>query len=65
LRGVSISNCSTEDSGGGLAVYGSRVVLQDCQLAGNVAGGCGGAVYAEGSSLLLLDSNFTENVGNK
>ena len=51
--------------GAGLAVYSSRVVLQDCQLAGNVAGGCGGAVFAEGSSLLLLDSNFTENVGNK
>jgi hypothetical protein len=65
LRSVSITNCSTDESGAGLAVYNSRVVLQDCRLAGNVAGGCGAAVYAEGSSLLLLDSNFTGNEGNK
>jgi hypothetical protein len=65
LRNVSITDCSTDESGAGLAVYNSRVVLQGCRLAGNAAGGCGAAVYVEGSSLLLLDSNFTANVGNK
>jgi hypothetical protein len=65
LRSVSITDCSSDESGAGLAVYNARIVLQGCRFAGNVAGGCAAAVYAEGSSLLLLDSNFTGNVGNK
>lgn len=64
LRGLSIENCSSS-SRGGVAVISSRVVLQDSLLQHNVAAGCGGGLYAENSSLLVMNTSFKSNVGNE
>lgn len=64
LQRVSFTN-SSSTKGGALAVLHSRVVLDGCSFSGNMASGCGGAVYADRSALLVKESNFTNNLGNK
>lgn len=64
LQGVTIQDCSSS-RGGGVAVINSRVVLQDSVLQRNTADGCGGGVYAENSSLLVMGTSFKDNLGNK
>ena len=52
-------------SAGAIFVSASRVQLQNCQIANNVAdGGYGGAVYTNSTTSVLVDScSFINNTG--
>jgi len=64
---LSLSSCTISSNeagevyhGGGLAVFDSSVDLTDCVLSGNEAEE-GGALYAEGSTITLVDVTVQQN----
>ena len=64
LRRLVVSSCRAQ-RGAGVAVSRARVAVDRCVFVGNVAAGCGGALHADRSAVLLLDSSFSKNEGTK
>ena len=62
--GITISNGSTESSGGGLQVLGGTVLLNSCDVSSNASTLPGAGIAVQSAALYLFLSTVRENVGH-
>lgn len=66
LHHVAFINCSSRgDTSAALDIFRSRVYVESCMFFQNTAQWCGAAAFVAQSSLLVHNSTFRGNVGNK
>jgi len=62
LRGLTLSNPGTDNSGGALYLNSSsNVTVERCLFSANNSNSDGGALYSYGGTLTVTDSHFTNN----